>query len=126
MWTIDRLLAHLPSLTRRQAAEILLVIRGRVDPARYKTVAAWIGQCFNPPRRIDLKLAAVDEIMGGFGVECIGEAECPTIYGEPAAEYINVGDTYQATLLYDHDRAKWCMTTWGDWVETHEGAMAAC
>jgi hypothetical protein len=44
-----------------------------------------------------------------FGVE---SATGP---GDRSAMYLNTGDSYSATLLYDEDEGEWYVTTWGDW-----------
>lgn len=48
--------------------------------------------------RVTVALHGIDEIVGGFGVECFG----PERSGDfaPAYEYINFGDTYGTTLIY--------------------------
>ena len=52
----------------------------------------------------------------GFGVEALGkpiDRRCT-----PQAEYVNMGDTYAPTLVRDHERGAWRLTTMGDFVET--------
>jgi hypothetical protein len=59
-----------------------------------------------------------DEILGGFGVESVfeeGEYD-----GSPAMMYVNTGDTYNATIVYDVDEDELYASTWGDWVEYAE------
>lgn len=62
-------------------------------------------------------MVALNEILDGYGVEVISE---DTSNLEVHAEYINLGDTYTTTLLYDYTRQKWFVTSWGDWVEYQE------
>lgn len=53
--------------------------------------------------------------MRQFGVETIKDHN-----GDVVAEYINTGDTYNTTLLYDHTLDQFEVTTWGDWLEKFE------
>jgi hypothetical protein len=54
--------------------------------------------------------------FASFGVESL-EAQ-----GERYAQYLNTGDTYSVTLLYDE--GEWYVTTWGDWMEQAEQKYA--
>lgn len=47
--------------------------------------------------------------FGGFGDE-----------KATVALYVNCGDTYDPTLLYDVERRTFLLTSYGDWVETAE------
>jgi hypothetical protein len=37
--------------------------------------------------------------------------------GKVVAEYVNMGDTYNATILYNVKSQNFYVTTWGDFVE---------
>lgn len=93
------------------------LMEGTFDPEKLTSVSDWVTQCYSSPSILELQLSGINDILEGHGVEAIwGEAETML----PAAEYINMGDTYDSTILYDHTRAKWEVTTWGDWVEWAE------
>lgn len=95
---------------------ILNLIQDKTDPAMYASVALWIRQCFNTPKRIELKMLAINEILEGHGVEAIfSEGEM-----WPDMEYVNMGDAYNATVVYDYIDGKFIVTTWGDWIEHAE------
>lgn len=71
---------------------------------------------------------AIEEILGqydkqveGFGIEAIRQEETSQSYWyDTRAIYVNTGDTYFETLLYDAQVHKFFMTSWGDFVETRE------
>ncbi len=66
-----------------------------------------------------LKIA--DKILQGHGVEAIrAEGARDSYYMDTVALYVNMGDTYAATLIYDVPRDRWWVTTWGDWLEAEE------
>lgn len=66
----------------------------------------------------DLKLAATNKLLEGHGIEAI-RGEWQNGYCDIRAVYVNMGDTYACTLIYD--RAKgWQVTSWGDWVAALE------
>jgi hypothetical protein len=55
-------------------------------------------------------LKAADQILDGNGVEAI-----PGVGG--GLSYVNMGDTYDTTLIYDHGKGRFLVTSWGDIVE---------
>jgi len=68
-------------------------------------------------RAVERVLDEADEVLKTFGVETIWEKG---EYDDPAALYLNTGDTYNATLVYDIDEDELYVGTWGDWVEEAE------
>jgi len=67
--------------------------------------------------RTTVALHAMNEHFGTYGVEGLG----PPRSGDyaPPYEYLNAGDTYSATLIYDRDRDRLFVGSWGDLVESH-------
>jgi hypothetical protein len=71
-------------------------------------------------------LREIDGLADGFGVDGFwpgddGELSTRPQFGEiPLAEYVNSGDTYSPTVLYDYSEGKFYLTTYGDWVEKYE------
>ena len=68
-------------------------------------------------------LRKVDKFADTHGVEAIYEGDdglLSTRGGRLVAEYLNSGDTYNLTLLYDYDDESFSFTTYGDWVEEWE------
>lgn len=56
-------------------------------------------------------------VIESLGVEPI------YIFGEgnePALLYMNTGDTYSSTIMYDNLADKFYIGAWGDWVESME------
>ena len=57
-------------------------------------------------------------LLGGHGVKVRYDKDGCT----PIAEYINMGDTYSPTLLFDIKESEFVLTSWGDWYEKWEAA----
>ena len=55
-------------------------------------------------------LSAADRILNGYGVESI-----PGVGG--ALSYVNMGDTYHDTLIFDRKTNRFVVSSWGDIVE---------
>lgn len=69
-------------------------------------------------RSVNQALDRANKIMHGHGVE--------EITGRPNGEmstvalYVNMGDTYSSTIIYDVLEDKFFVGTWGDWYEWRE------
>ena len=67
--------------------------------------------------RTTVALHAINEHLGTYGVEGLG----PPRSGDyaPPYEYLNAGDSYAATLVYDRDKDRLFVGSWGDVAEQH-------
>jgi hypothetical protein len=65
-------------------------------------------------------LDAINNILDAHGVEGLG----PDLHGPtaPPYEYINMGDTYAATLIYKRSGDRLFIGSWGDIVEKYGSA----
>ena len=59
-----------------------------------------------------------DELLGGNGVEYI-ESQQDTMRRREGLSYVNMGDTYDTTLIYDHKTGRFYVGAWGNWVERY-------
>jgi hypothetical protein len=91
--------------------EIGKVLRGEIDPLWFLSVREWADDYHGEPEDWLLKLQAIDLIMEESGVEDLIED------GKPIASYVNNGDTYKPTVVYDHKKEEFLITSWGDFYE---------
>lgn len=63
------------------------------------------------------RLARINKIVRGYGVEPNHPEPPFRTYG---GDYVNMGDTYATTVLYDEERDRMLLMTWGDWLEDYE------
>lgn len=77
----------------------------------------WRRSCYNEPRRIELILEALNELLDMHGVEAFRDEDCLT---QASLSYLNAGDTYADTLLFFHDSGAFRLGCWGDVVERNE------
>lgn len=84
--------------------------------------ANYVRSMYSDPYRSQLwrntvALHAIDEHFGTYGVEGLG----PPRSGDyaPPYEYLNAGDPYSATLIYDRDKDRLFVGSWGDISEQH-------
>jgi len=78
---------------------------------------------------MDTNVLTVDEIMDvanlymdQCGVEALKDerAWINHYYGNIIALYVNTGETYDMTLLYDTENQEFLLTSWGDFYENWE------
>lgn len=74
------------------------------------------------PPMVDLVLEQANEMLKGFGIEALsGEEQWVSHYYQNVRVlYVNLGDTYLDTILYETDEERFRVGSWGDWVELHE------
>jgi hypothetical protein len=69
------------------------------------------------PKRVDAALDEISGIIGGYGVQPITDNEWDGYYCDAGALYVNMGDTYVPTVVYDTRKDRWMICSWGDLVE---------
>lgn len=63
-------------------------------------------------------LSYASDLIEGFGVECIWGDAIPENGHSPDVEYVNTGDTYTPTVIYDRVTRRFLWgACWGDIVE---------
>lgn len=76
----------------------------------------WIGRCYHMPARYERCLAALDELCQTHGVEYIPNPK-DTSQTFRGYSYLNTGESYAATLVYNHVSGRFSVNSWGDIVE---------
>jgi hypothetical protein len=70
---------------------------------------------------VDKALDLANGLLEMHGVEAIrGDYHVDNYYYDIVALCLNSGDAYTATILYDTDREKFYVWTYGDWVERNQ------
>ena len=96
--------------------QIAIVVRGVLDGSisyhKIPGVSEWYRRFHHPPKTYQCKLEAINELIGGHGVEGFPDPDDMTASG---LEYVNMGDTYTTTVVYW--KGRYMITTWGDVVE---------
>jgi hypothetical protein len=121
-WTAERVQSHL-NVSEAVAQTVIGLVRGTIDPFTIAEMEEWRRQCYSDPdpKRPDTILRAVDTVIGGFGVEAINGARYWRSYWlDCCALYVNQGDTYDGTIVYDTVRDKYVLTSTGDFCERYE------
>jgi len=86
------------------------LMEGSIDPESFASVQRWVSECYNLPNRVELALCAINEVVNGFGVEGIPDED----YSKPGVSYVNRGDTYTPTVIYNGS-GYWNSKKTGSW-----------
>lgn len=67
---------------------------------------------------VDTVLALANTLLEGFGVEKIDGPHVDHYYMNINILYVNLGDTYTPTVLYDTLLNRFFICSWGDYIES--------
>lgn len=71
-------------------------------------------------KQVDKVLELADQLLNANGIEAIrGSSHNNSYYQDIVGLYVNMGDTYEATLLYNAVVGRFVVTSWGDWVQSY-------
>jgi len=70
----------------------------------------WYRQFYRPPSKAMAKMAALNVLLEGYGVEFLGREDVE----KPGWDYVNTGDTYSTTILRREGTSTYFLGTWGD------------
>jgi hypothetical protein len=75
-------------------------------------------------------LQAFDTFIRGHGIESTSicrhtmvNDSCSSSHCGFDMDYVNMGDTYTTTLIYDHDSDTFSLSDWGSWMESKEAII---
>ncbi len=105
-------------IDRAKALTLRRLLDGRLDPETFASVQAWVRQCYHKPRRSALVMCAANELLGTFGDEPMRGSYLDGYHFDIRYSYLNTGDTYANTLVRDHARSRWLVTSYGHLAET--------
>lgn len=71
---------------------------------------------------VDDVMTRANEMLGGFGVESLESeyAYVSSYFQNIIALYVNMGETYNNTLIFDTEREEFLISSWGDFFESWE------
>jgi hypothetical protein len=112
-------ISSLLNVDKTKAKAIQWLVNGKMDPELIHGVSEWITACFNRPREHELVLDALNRLTGGCGIEAM-EIEgrfIDSYFREVNFLYVNNGQSYDNTIMFDCDTWKYFIGTTGDVTE---------
>lgn len=70
-------------------------------------------------------LRYASRVIDGHGTESIRDSRAPMRFYwlQTVLVYVNMGDPYEKTLMYDPDTDRFFIGNWGDWLGDYEAAV---
>lgn len=100
-------------LDKDQAKRIRGLIHGEIKTNTSEAVNNWVAQCHHKPNYIERLLVALNEAADTYGVEYLTQQG-----GMRATHaYLNVGDPYVPTIIYNYNKDHFYIGCWGTIVE---------
>ena len=124
--------AALQEILQKFFEEVVARGRGKMGNPSVKTIIERLGTRCNSKetagriralmaatshKEIDQALDSMNNLLGGYGVEALRDTDWGQYYNDIGLLYVNVGETYAPTILYDTRLEKWIVGSWGDYVE---------
>lgn len=79
------------------------------------------GGGYDHHKLIDIAMDFANGVLDGHGIEAIrGDVTVDRYYFDIVALYVNMGDTYDTTLIYETATNRFLITDYGTWVEYNE------
>ena len=102
------------------------LISGKLDPVTFEPVENWVRACYHEPSENELILAALNCVLEGYGVEAIRveDAWVDSFHGDIVGTYVNMGDSYAATVVLDSETHDFIISTWADFFTAVEEELA--
>lgn len=69
-------------------------------------------------RQVEEALELANEMLDGYGVEAISGNWVGGFWGDTVCLYVNMGDTYAATIFYDAIKGRFYVGDWATFLET--------
>ena len=113
-----KVIPTIKTLTRHNIPEPKTVrdlMSGAIDPETFASARQWADQCHHRPGRVELALHAIDEVIGGYGVEGIPDED----YRKPGISYVNLFNIYTTTIV--HDGSRWLVADFATVYEMKHG-----
>lgn len=118
--TTKSLLSTFKKLDPKTARVIVRLCNGTLDPETFEAGADRVRECYNPPSDTDVTLHVINSLLGGHGVESV-PYEQDAMHDGDFIEYVNFGDTYAPTVLFNPAKSRFEVSAWGD---AYEGSPA--
>ncbi len=113
MISLENLIEH---FGEKKGNKIRDLLTRKTQTRDYDNVRHAEETCFHQMNYKHRLMIALDEILEGYGVECLGTGN-PHY---PRFEYVNLGDTYTTTIVLNIETGRIFIDSWGNVVERYK------
>lgn len=98
------------------SVKTLVKVFPHVDPVACKKMRRMMREA-DTHATVDAALDFADKVLLGYGVEALRGAGWRDYYLDINLLYVNRGDSYLPTILYDTHKDRFYVASWGDYIE---------
>jgi hypothetical protein len=92
-----------------------------LDEASAAVLAKLLKESARDEHAAEAAMEFANDAIHGYGVEAIrGDYHVDNFHFDIVATYVNTGDTYNPTIIYETENERFLLTDWGTWVEKNE------
>lgn len=103
-----------------QIKKVNSILNGTLDPETFKSVDAWVSECYHKPKSDELKMLAINEVLEGYGIESLNTSKWKNGYWQfVLCTYVNMGDLYIPTVV-QHRKHGFMISSIGDIIEKNK------
>jgi len=100
------------------ATKLRALVKGRLAPSTFDSVRKWISTCHSEPVHIEQILTAANELLDVYGSEVIRSTKSwDSFWCDARFAYINMGDVYAPTLMFNTVSKSFSVACIGDVVD---------
>ena len=122
-YSIKRI-AEMLNVERETAQKIKALVNYEIKPSIFASVDRWTRQCYNMPSIDEQTMEALNELLGGHGIEALRDKNLwDSYHGDVRFTYVNMGDTYKTTIFYDCKRNRYMISSIGNIAEFYRSLL---
>jgi len=106
-----------PKMSQKDALTIVRLVNGTLDAVDFQAGYRRVSECYHQPSDTDVILHVINSIAGGYGVEG-SPYEVDAMYDGEFISYVNMGDPYYTTILFNPRTNRFELSNWGSVYET--------
>lgn len=109
---------------KKSNPEVHHVITGPYAEVKAMAPEEWFKQ-YNQPSESAVRLGVADRLLDGYGVEYLRPAKSDSPFRVEGISYVNMGDLYVETVIFDHKKGEYLFTDLGTFLEKNHRRFAA-
>lgn len=112
-------MGHIIKITESQLKKIVEnVIKEYEDGERFQKLARKYNKKNLTGDQAADAMVGLNDMLNGYGVEAVrGKSEKGGFWGNILFIYVNMGEAYENTIIYDTEKEEFVAATWGDYYE---------
>lgn len=110
---------------KKTNAELYKVITGPYEEVKALAPEEWFKQSYHQPSESAVRLGVANRLLEGYGVEYLRPARSDSPFRPEGVSYVNMGEMYVTTVIFDHKRGEYLCMDLGTFLEKNHRRFSA-